>query len=57
MNIDAYLVVSNKRISKQGENKDEDIMTQMIEDMDIGDQESTCTNTGLEEVASHHTFL
>ena len=53
----AQSATSNQWLSRQGKYKDEDTMIQLIEDMKIGEQETSIhTATILEEVISHHTF-
>lgn len=50
---------SNYRMSTNSvhtELKEDDTVHQMLEDMDIGNQESHPTNLGLEEADSYHVF-
>jgi hypothetical protein len=42
--------------SGHGEPKEEDIVHQLLEDMEIGEQESMPTKHGLEEAIRHHIF-
>jgi hypothetical protein len=49
-------VVSNQRLFGQRKHKDQDTMIQLIEDMEIGEQESIHNTIGVEEATSHHTF-
>jgi hypothetical protein len=56
LNKDAQSITSNHRLFGQRQQKDKDIVIQLLEDMEIGEKELVHTTIDLEEAINHCTF-